>query len=122
MEGHVLSYKYFTLDEFDCQETGENEMKPEFLEKLDELRERCGFSFRITSGFRSVKHSIEARKPNGGGTHTRGIAADIYVSNGQQKASIIRHAVEMGCFNGMGLAKTFVHVDIREGEPVMWSY
>jgi hypothetical protein len=98
MEGHVLSYKYFTLDEFDCQETGENEMKPEFLEKLDELRERCGFSFRI------------------------GIAADIYVSNGQQKASIIRHAVEMGCFNGMGLAKTFVHVDIREGEPVMWSY
>ena len=39
--------KYFKLEEFDCQETGENKMDPDFLEKLDELRhahegrERC---------------------------------------------------------------------------------
>jgi len=25
-------------------------------------------------------------------------------------------------FNGIGIAKNFVHVDIRENDPVMWSY
>ena len=31
-------YKYFKLDDFKCQETGENEIDPEFVMKLDELR------------------------------------------------------------------------------------
>jgi hypothetical protein len=30
--------KYFKLSDFDCQETGENEMNEDFLIKLDELR------------------------------------------------------------------------------------
>ena len=42
--------KYFELEEFNCQHTGNNEMKPEFLEKLDQLRHNCGFPFVITSG------------------------------------------------------------------------
>jgi len=40
--------KYFTREEFDCQYTGKNEMKDEFIEKLDALREVCGFPFHIT--------------------------------------------------------------------------
>jgi hypothetical protein len=32
--------KYFTREEFDCQYTGKNEMKDEFIEKLDALREK----------------------------------------------------------------------------------
>ena len=43
--------KYFTKEEFNCQHTGENRMESEFLDKLDELRDRCGFSFVITSGY-----------------------------------------------------------------------
>jgi hypothetical protein len=35
--------KYFTVDEFNCQHTGENQMDSEFMEKVDELRDRCGF-------------------------------------------------------------------------------
>ena len=45
--------KYFALSEFNCQETNQNEMCPEFLERLDALREACGFPFVITSGYRS---------------------------------------------------------------------
>ena len=72
-----MSFKYFTLDEFACQETGENEIKTEFVERLDALRDACGFPFVITSGYRSPRHSIEAKKPNGPGQHASGIAADI---------------------------------------------
>ena len=42
--------KYFSREEFACQYTGENKIKDEFIERLDELREACGFPFVITSG------------------------------------------------------------------------
>ena len=113
-------YKYFDIKEFDCSETGENDMKPEFIHSLDELREQCGFPFTITSGYRSERHSIEAAKQTPG-THARGIAADIAVANGAQRRALIKHAMELG-FGGIGVAKTFVHVDIRTTEPVVWAY
>ena len=36
-------FKYFKLSDFDCQQTGENEMSVAFIHKLDKLREACGF-------------------------------------------------------------------------------
>jgi len=115
-----MSYKYFHESEFRCRETGENRMKPEFITMLDELRERCGFSFTVTSGFRSVEHTAERSKTKGG-THTQGIAADIAVANGEQRMKIVREALDMG-FGGIGVARTFVHVDMRTTTPVMWTY
>ena len=113
--------KYFDISEFDCSFTGNNEMNEEFLEKLDELREACGFPFKITSGYRDPEgHPIEAKKQNPG-THARGIAADIQVINGVQKYKIIEEAIKLG-FNGIGVAKTFIHVDLRQSYPVVWSY
>ena len=113
--------KYFTIKELDCKETGQNQMSREFLDKLDELRENCGFPFTITSGYRSSIHSAEVDKPNGGGTHTQGIAADIRVTDGSQRMIIIREALKLG-FTGIGVAKTFIHVDTRETTPVVWTY
>lgn len=113
-------YKYFKLDDFKCQETGENEIDEDFVRKLDELREACGFPFVITSGYRSPKHSIEAKKTKPG-THAQGIAADIRTTSGQQRHKIIKAAMIMG-FNGIGVAKGFVHVDTRKSSPVVWSY
>jgi hypothetical protein len=57
-------FKYFTLEEFACQETGENEISEEFVHALDALRHEAGFPFVITSGYRSPRHSLEAKKPN----------------------------------------------------------
>jgi zinc D-Ala-D-Ala carboxypeptidase len=116
-----MTYKYFDLSEFDCSETGENDMKPEFLYALDQLREACGFPFTITSGYRSAKHSAERDKPNGPGAHARGVAADIRVENGADRMTLVRNALSMG-FSGIGVAKTFVHVDIRATKPVLWTY
>lgn len=113
--------RYFKRSDFDCQQTGNNEMSDEFLQKLDELRHVCGFPFIITSGYRDPEgHSIEKAKKSPG-THARGIAADIKISNGNQAYDIIKHAQSMG-FNGIGVAKTFVHVDLRDTTPVVWCY
>ena len=112
--------RYFKLSDFDCQETGNNEMSEEFLEKLDDLRHVCGFPFIITSGYRDPSHSIEARKAKAG-THARGIASDIRINNGNEAYDIIKNAQSMG-FNGIGVAKSFIHVDIRKGMPVIWCY
>jgi zinc D-Ala-D-Ala carboxypeptidase len=116
----MTELKYFKLSDFDCQETGENEMDIEFLKKLDHLRHVCGFPFYITSGYRSPSHPIERAKRSPG-THAQGIAADIAVSGGAERMQIIKHAAAMG-FTGIGVAKGFVHVDVRRTMPVAWCY
>ena len=116
-----VKFKYFKLSDFDCQETGENEMDIAFIRKLDHLRDVCGFPFYVTSGYRSPNHSLERIKPTPG-THARGIACDIAVSGGRQRMQIVRHACALG-FVGIGVAKGFVHVDMRDDhKPVMWCY
>ncbi len=115
-----MKLDYFDISDFDCQETGENKMCEEFLYKLDALRHACGFPFIVTSGYRSPRHSIEARKSKPG-MHALGLAADIKALNGRQKYIIIQKALEMG-FTGIGVAKTFIHLDIRSTTPVVWSY
>lgn len=115
--------KYFDISEFDCKHTGRNEMQKHFLQALDELRKRCGFPFKVTSGYRDPSHPVEARKERPG-THTEGIAADIAVADGIQRRKIVEEAIKMG-FGGIGVAKTFVHVDARlhlENPMVMWTY
>ena len=115
----MSNFKYFKLEDFDCQETGENEMDVEFIEALDSLREACGFPFNITSGYRSKDHSIEKAKATVG-THAQGIAADIKVSGGSERLAIVKHASAMGM--SVGVAKTFVHVDTRKTPAMCWCY
>jgi uncharacterized protein YcbK (DUF882 family) len=117
----VSRWSYFKRDEFVCKETGTNQIKDSFIDELDDLRESCGFPFAITSGYRSPMHSKEASKPNGPGKHSEGIAADIAVADGVQRYQIVRHAIVHG-FTGIGIAKTFIHVDRRDGQPVIWVY
>ena len=113
--------QHFSKEEFDCTHTGLNDMQVAFMEKLDELRRVCGFAFVITSGFRDVSHPAEVSKATKGGAHTLGIAADIRVSNGKERRIVVEEALKLG-FNGIGVAKGFVHVDSRDSLPVMWTY
>ena len=112
--------RYFAVAEFNCQYTGNNEMKPEFLEKLDQLRHVCAFPFVITSGYRDPSHPIEAAKEIPG-RHAQGIAADIQILDSKSRYKIIKEAMKLG-FTGIGVADTFVHLDTRGAPPVMWTY
>jgi uncharacterized protein YcbK (DUF882 family) len=115
-----MEFRYFQIEDFDCEETGENEIRYDFVSALDDLRGVCGFPFIITSGYRAPRHSVEAKKARPG-QHTHGIAADIKVTGGAQRYAIVSNAIKLG-FKGIGVAKTFVHVDMRETEPMIWQY
>jgi zinc D-Ala-D-Ala carboxypeptidase len=116
----MADFKYFKIEDFDCQESGNNRMQEDFIHALDQLRAACGFPFHVTSGYRDPEgHSIEKAKAKPG-THAQGIAADIAVSGGVQRRAIVNHALAMGM--SVGVAKTFVHVDIRKTTPVLWCY
>lgn len=111
---------YFRLEEFDCQHTGNNRMDMDFLRRLDALRHEVGFPFKITSGYRDPSHPIEDKKKKAG-THAHGIAADIAVADGASRHRLVSAALRHG-FTGVGVARTFVHLDTRETTPVLWLY
>ena len=118
--------RHFKLSEFDCKETGENKMDADFLTLIDELRDRCGFPFVINSGYRSKEHSAEVKKRRAGvsayriGTHVQGIASDVKC-NSAQAYIIMKEAFAMG-FTGIARGDGFVHLDIRNSTPVVWTY
>lgn len=116
----MSDFKYFTRDEFKCQETGENRIEDEFIYKLDHLRGVLGWACTITSGYRDPSHSIEAAKSKPG-MHSTGLAADIAYSGGNQAYEITKNALRIG-FTGIGVHKKFIHVDMRKTTPVMWCY
>ena len=115
-----MNLKHFDLSEFDCTHTGLNRMDENFLRRLDELRTRCNFPFSITSGYRDKTHPVEAIKHQAG-QHNLGVAADIRITNGAMRHTILREAMGME-FAGIGVARGFIHIDDRIGVPVCWTY
>lgn len=119
------NYPNFTKEEFDCRETGTNEMRDSFLVMLQQLRDELGEPIKITSGYRDPRHSVEASK-EAPGVHTRGLACDI-ACDGQQAYEIMRLALRLG-FTGIGVKQSghgrFIHLDTFTGSPRpnVWSY
>jgi len=115
-----MALQHFKIEEFNCSHTNKNEMDVTFLSRLDELREVCGIPFKITSGYRDAMHPAERNKEKPG-KHNEGIAADIYAPDGITKRTIITNALNLG-FSGIGVGKTFIHLDTRTGYPIVWGY
>jgi zinc D-Ala-D-Ala carboxypeptidase len=117
-------YPSFTKAEFECRHTGQCHMKPEFMAKLQALRNEYGKPMTITSGYRHWTHPVEARKGHTTGEHTKGACADIACSNGGDRFTLVRLALKHG-FTRIGIAKNFVHLGIgAPGLPnnVIWDY
>jgi len=116
--------KYFKLKEFDSPDepgSGFN-MSEEILHMLDVARKIYGKSMRVTSGFRTESHN----KKVGGvvsSSHLKGLAADIACSESRNRFEMIKALLEVG-FNRIGVASTFIHVDIDKGKSqnVIWTY
>lgn len=123
------NYPNFSKAEFDCQETGENKMRPEFLEILQQIRMTLGRPLIINSGYRSPDHSIERIKDKPG-MHSYGVAADIKMA-GKDVADFIVVAYgygirrfginQRGAWNGR-----YVHIDMGDKlfdtPAATWSY
>ena len=108
--------KYFKeLDNLD-------KMDKTFLLKLDEARERAGIPFVINSAYRSSEHNAKiGGKPNS--SHLKGLAVDISVTNSRQRFIVLNALLEVG-FTRIGIADTFIHVDLDNGKSkdVIWTY
>jgi hypothetical protein len=120
-----MEYKYFSYRTdphlFICNETGEEGIDESFVLALDLLREDCGFPFVIPpgGGFRSKLHSREKKKEKAG-EHNRG-AADVGCRYPAHRMILVAKAISHG-FTGIGVAKTFIHLDKRTTTPVIWTY
>jgi len=115
-------YPNFPKSEFDCSHSGRNEMKHEFMEVLQKIRNEYG-PMSISSGFRHSTHPIEAKKMRPG-EHTFGMCADVRCNNGADRYKLITIALKHG-ITRIGIAKTFVHIGLgAPGLPnnVIWEY
>ncbi len=108
--------KYFKeLDNLD-------KMDKTFLLRLDEARERAGIPFVINSAYRTPEHNAKiGGKPNS--SHLKGLAVDISVTNSRQRFIVLNALLEVG-FTRIGIADTFIHVDLDSGKSkeVIWTY
>lgn len=116
--------KHFACSEFDSSDAPGSGtlMNIEFVAILDKLREKCGFPFIINSGYRTPSHN-DTVGGKSESAHTKGVAADIAVSDGIQRMLLVKHALETG-INRIGVAKSFIHLDMDYTLPqnVIWTY
>jgi uncharacterized protein YcbK (DUF882 family) len=131
--------KYFKYSEFDSPDllgSGKTYMNKEFLKMLDLCRERCGFPFRVTSGYRTQAWQDELTRrgyktAKNRSAHQDGLAADIKITNNLQRALIVGNTMEI-CTDmdlpvRIGIAGegkgNFVHIDVKESKhPRLWVY
>lgn len=126
-----MELKHFKTSEFDSPDlpgSGIN-MKPEFLQRLDNARAIAGIPFKINSGYRTAAHN-KSLKDKGhqavpDSPHLSGYAADIHVPNGgsRERFIIVKALINAG-FTRIGIAKTFVHCDCdpTKDKEVIWLY
>lgn len=118
-----MKLKYFDISEFDSPDekgSGAN-MNIDFLQKLDAIRDGVG-PLKINSGYRTKAHNQKVKgSPNS--SHLKGLAVDIHCTDSRKRWQIVAAAMAEG-INRIGIAKTFVHLDVDKDKPphVIWTY
>jgi uncharacterized protein YcbK (DUF882 family) len=118
--------KNFTRNEFACQ--GENccshsaPLHPDLIDGVQALRDEIGCALNISSGFRCRTHN----KAIGGkenSFHTLGMACDILIPNSISAKQFSKMTRNIAQFEngGIGVYKSFIHVDVRNNGPANWT-
>ena len=99
----------------------ENNMSKEFLFVLDEAREIAGIPFIINSAYRSPEHPLSIKNPSS--SHIKGLAVDIKATDSKTRFKIVQALITVG-FTRIGIADTFIHVDLDldKTKNVIWTY
>lgn len=105
--------KYFKEIEF--------KMNDDFLAKLDQARELANIPFIINSAYRSPSHPLSIENPSS--SHIKGLAVDISVKDSRTRFIVLEALISVG-FNRIGIANTFIHVDLdlSKSDNVIWTY
>lgn len=120
----------FSPNEMRCRGTGEVRVSPDFMDKLQSLRERLGFPLSVTSGYRTPEHNEKVSTTGLTGPHTTGQAVDIAIY-GERAYLLMEQAPTLG-FAGIGWrqhgsrSQRFIHLDDLARpdypRPWVWSY
>ena len=116
--------KHFNYDEFDSPDelgSGKN-MNYELLEMIDKAREIYGKPIRVNSGYRTQSHNQKVGGVNSS-SHLKGLAIDVACVRSSDRFEMLTALLEVG-FNRIGVASTFIHVDIdkNKSQNVIWTY
>jgi len=128
-----MDYPYFKDHELRCKcgecGKGGEAMDFKFMQKLHDLRLKCGFPFPVTSAYRCPEHNQAVSSTGPEGPHTTGRAIDIAVSY-DEAFDVLKNAADCG-FTGIGVQQSgdgrFIHLDdftaqSRFPRPTVWSY
>lgn len=112
----TMKYKYFTESEV-------KGLKPELVEKLDIMREYCGFPFKINSGLRTKEENDKLKDSASNSGHLRGFEADIACTDSAKRDKILEASFKFG-ITRRGVGKTFIHLGVDPSLPqnVTWHY
>ena len=99
----------------------EENMNADFLNKLDEAREIANIPFIINSAYRSPEHPLSIKNPSS--SHIKGLAVDIKATDSRTRFIILNALINAG-FNRIGIADTFIHIDLDldKSSKVIWTY
>ena len=99
----------------------EDNMDEEFLQRLDQARAFADIPFIINSAYRSPNHPLSIKNPSS--SHIKGLAVDIKATDNATRFKIIDALLFVG-FKRIGIADTFIHVDIDYGkrQDIIWTY
>ena len=123
--GQVQHFSAWEFDSPDVEGSGAEHMDEHLVRKLDTLRGLMRRPLTISSGYRTPEYNGKI----GGATrskHLDGIAVDIPIA-GEDAFKLVGLAYSLG-FTGIGIkqngkwSKRFIHLDVRETEPQIWSY
>ena len=115
----------FTPDEFRCSCCNRLEISSDIMDLLQTARNELG-PLTITSAYRCPDHNSKVSSTGPSGPHTTGMAVDIHVSNSQHRKQLIDYFTNK--VTGLGVAKTFLHIDLLtyehgfEMRPNAWKY
>ena len=110
--GKALS-AHFKVREFACHDGSDTVfISPELVTVLEKIRVHFGKPVNINSGYRTEAHN----KVNGGAAysqHKYGLAADIHINGVTPKEIAAYVETLMPSSGGIGIYKSFCHVDVR---------
>lgn len=119
--------EHFETDEFDCRcgcgfGHREGDVSAALIDALEEMRSIIGRPIKIASGCRCNEYNREVGGVDNS-AHTRGSAADLVVYGGEDRFLVVGAAYQVGML-GVGVAKSFVHVDVDIvlPRPAAWVY
>lgn len=146
--------KYFSdsvsLSQISCPCGCDGVVNDRLLIVLDKVREKFGKPININSGFRCESHDLDVHlgllkkrhdkdeinrvkykelselesAKDRTSSHIKGLAVDIRCDNSLDRFKLINILLAYLPVMRIGIAKTFIHIDIDEDKPqnVMWTY